>query len=245
MERTKYLSISLLMLAITYNLSAYTPTIYQAYVRGDMKVWKHNIDSLEKVKNLSTEDTKRLLNYQYGYIAWCLGTKNKEEAKKYLHLAQKNLNILENTDYTKSMIYAYKAAFTGYEIGISPYKAPVLGEKSLLYAERSITIDSLNWFGHLQLANIYFYKPPMFGGSKAKALKLYLKALHLMEKNKENLKFNWNYLNLHALIIKAFMDLNQYPMANKYCNKILALEPQFDWVKNKLQPEILKKLTHE
>lgn len=103
--------------------------------------------------------------------------------------------------------------------------------------------DTLNPLAYAQLGNIAFYTPKLFGGSKAEAMQHYAKALKLMQTNMQNLKNSWNYLNLLATIINAHMELEQYKMAKKYCLITLTFEPEFEWVKNKLYPEILKKLS--
>jgi len=140
-----------------------------------------------------------------------------------------------------SMLYAYKSAFIGFNIGISPYKAPLIGKKSLEFVKKSISLDNNNYFAYIQLGNIYYYTPTIFGGSKSDAIKNYLKALDLLEKNSTGLKENWNYLNLLVTIINAFYEIGQYENAKKYCIKTLMFEPEFDWVKNKICPEIFKK----
>ena len=72
-----------------------------------------------------------LVNYQYGYIGYCLGFDKKDEARNIPECAQKNLNILENNKYYLSVINAYKSAFYGFRIGLNPITAPVNGLKSI------------------------------------------------------------------------------------------------------------------
>ena len=183
-----------------------------------------------------------LLNYQYGYIAWCISKEKTNEAEKYIDKSEKLIELLERQSYNLPMLYAYKAAFIGFELGISPYKAPFIGAKSLSYAQQSVGLDSLNAMAYVQLGNIAFYTPKMFGGSKPEAMQYYFKAIKIMQEEIESTKQNWNYLNLLATIINAYMDLEQYDMAKKYCIKTLSIEPEFDWIKNNLYPQILKKI---
>ncbi|MDP4186882.1 MAG: hypothetical protein Q8905_02450 [Bacteroidota bacterium] len=198
------------------------------------------MDSVDALKQKNDKVFLDLINYQYGYIAWCIGSNKTDEAKKYLKKATGNLEKLELKNYNESMLYAYKAAFVGFEIGLAKYKAPFIGMNSLEYAKKSVSIDALNALGYMQLGNIYFYMPKFFGGSKSEALVYYLKALKLMESSKEYKTANWNYLNLLATIISAYMELNQYKEAKKYCIKTLTIEPGFDWVKNNLYPNVIK-----
>ena len=242
MERTKYLFVILFSLFTLVLFGQNNKSIYQAYVNGNMDKWKYAMDSLEAIKTISNKENLDLINYQYGYIAWCISNKKKSEAEKYMNKSKKLIELLEKQHYNLSMLYAYKAALVGFEIGISPYKAPFIGQQSLSFANQSVDFDSLNALAYMQLGNIAFYTPKMLGGSKPEAIQYYFKALKIMQEGIESTNGNWNYLNLLATIINANMELKQYELAKKYCLETLAIEPQFDWVKNELYPEILKNI---
>lgn len=242
MEGKKYILILSLSLLSCCVLGQNNKSIYNAYVSGNMTKWKAAMDSVDALKQKNDKAVLDLINYQYGYIAWCIGSNKDDEAEKYLKKATGNLNKLEQKKYNESMLFAYKAAFVGFEIGLAKYKAPFIGMNSLEYAKKSVSIDASNALGYMQLGNIYFYMPKMFGGSKSLALEHYLKAMKFMESSNEYKTSNWNYLNLLTTIISAHIELNQYEEAKKYCIKTLTIEPGFDWVKNILYPKVLKKL---
>lgn len=242
MEGKKHILITMLMLQSILVFGQNNESIYNAYRSGDMHKWRYAMDSIEAVKQKTDQELLDLINYQYGYIAWCIGNKKNHEAKKYLKKATDNLEKLEPKKYKTSMLYAYRAAFVGFEIGLALYKAPFIGPKSLEYAQKSIRTDTLNAIGYIQLGNIAYYTPAILGGSKNEALAHYLKALKIMEASSEFKTNNWNYLNLLATLISAYMDLNQYETSKHYCLKTLAIEPGFDWVRNNLYPQVIKKL---
>jgi tetratricopeptide (TPR) repeat protein len=238
MERKKYILILTLIGMFVSVFGQANKTIYKAYIRGNMSEWKNYIDSYK----VSTNAQKlELINYQYGYIAYCIGKEKNSEAEDYLQRASQRLVELEKQQYRLSMNYAYKSAFIGFRIGLSPYKAPFIGQQSIRFAKESVALDDTNYFAHIQLGNIAFYTPALVNGSKSDAMKQYIKALRLIERNPEHLQNNWNYLNLLVTIIHAYYDQKQYELAEKYCLKALAFEPEFDWVKNQLYPKILKK----
>ena len=81
-----------------------------------------------------------LVNYQYGYIGYCLGFDKKDEARELLHAAQKNLEILEDRKYSLSIINSYKSAFYGFRIGLNPITAPVNGFKALDCARTALKL---------------------------------------------------------------------------------------------------------
>ncbi|MGC9375511.1 MAG: hypothetical protein ACP5DQ_10790 [Bacteroidales bacterium] len=242
MERTKYILITFL---VSFCVSVFGQTntkIYKAYIHGNMVAWKTHMDSYKANTN---EQKMNLVNYQYGYIAYCIDQDKDDEAEKYLAKAETLLAELEKQQYEISMVNAYKSAFIGFKIGLSPYKAPFIGQASLDFAKKSVAQDGRNYFGYVQLGNIAFYTPAIFGGSKEDAMKHYLKALELLDKNHASLNDNWNYLNLLATIINAYYEIGNYEKAKQYCIKTLAIESNFDWVKNVLYPKTLKKTENE
>lgn len=240
MERKKYIFIMLLFLWALSVEASFKTQIYHAYTNNKMNVWKNVIDNMQKQKNKSDVFLLELINYQYGYIGWCIGSERDKEARKYLDLARKNLNMLISNKFALSMAYGYKAAFIGYEIGIDNYKAPFIGSKSYDYVADAFEYNPDNYFAYLQKANIEFFMPAIFGGSKQKAIENYLKALAVYESNNDT-SGDWNYLNLYSILINAFIRMEDYPNAVKYCKKALDIEPGFLWVKNDLYPEALEK----
>jgi tetratricopeptide (TPR) repeat protein len=240
MERKTNLFIIIVGLYPLISSGQNSEAIYKAYIKGDMEKWKYSIDSLENIRNKTNNEKLELINYQYGYIAWCINEKKINEAERYIAKAEELIDFLEKQPHSLSTIYAYKAAFVGFKIGISPYKAPLIGSQSLAFAKKSVALDSTNSIAYIQVGNIAYYTPKIFGGSKFEALQYYKLALHLMEKESCSANQNWNYLNLLAILIQAYFDTGQYNAAKKYCIKALTIEPEFDWVKNKLYPEILK-----
>lgn len=242
MERKKYFYILIFCLLALNSTAQNHKSIYKAYISGDMAKWKKTIDSIEALPDKSNPVKLDLLNYQYGYIGWCISKNKKTEAEKFIKKSKELMRQLEQNKYSIAVLDAYKAAFIGFEIGMSPYKAPFIGKQSLTFAKKSVETDAQNTLGYVQLGNIAFYTPKTFGGNKSEAMQYYLKALKIMDSKNEQKKHNWNYLNLLATIINAYMEVGDYESARKYCVRTLAAEPEFDWVKNQLYPQVLKKL---
>lgn len=239
MERKIYLTFIFLLFFSYINAQRdYKTEIYNCYLSNEMEDWKKIIDEIEESTILTSFETLQLLNYQYGYIAWCLGNDKENEAEFYLDLAFKNVELLEERNYEISLLNAYKSALYGFSIGLAPYKAPFLGPKSSSFAEKSIELDKNNSFGYLQLGNIEFYMPESFGGSKELALEYFLKseALNVEKSN------NWTYLSILVIIAQTYEKTGKYNEAQNYYKKILEIEPNFNWVKNELLPELNKKM---
>jgi tetratricopeptide (TPR) repeat protein len=207
-----------------------------------MHEWKRVIDEMYYSGNKSNDHILELLNYQYGFIAWCLGNNNKDLAEEYISKGEENIRILERNNYELSNVNAYKAAFYGYKIGMNVIQAPFLGPKSIESAEKAITIDTHNPFGYIQYANIQYYMPRAFGGSKKLALENYVRAQLLMESEEELTVSNWNYLSLLTTIAQAYEEIGQTGKAKDYYEKILRIEPGYRWVKNELYPQLKSKM---
>lgn len=243
MERTKYIiTIIILFLSVNSLCGEYKKEIYEAYVRDDMDKWKEIIDIMIEKENKSDKYRFEMINYQYGYIAWCLGHKKKDRAEVYIDIMQRNVDILKKKKYKLSMMHAYQAALYGFEIGMNFLNAPVLGPKSNENAKTALELDKHNPCAYIQFGNSKFYTPAILGGSKSVAILYYKRALKEMESNPERIKNDWNYINLLTVIAQAYMEIEKYEIAKKYYEKILKIEPDFIWVKKELLPELLKKM---
>lgn len=245
MERPKSLIMFLFLFltSLVYGEDLRTE-IYKAYVSGNMQRWKEVTDRLQKTGPADEASLIMLVNMQYGYIGWCIGTERTDEAKRYLELAEKNLKLLGKNKANLSLVRSYESAFYGYRIGMNKMLAPVLGLKSIEAVREAVQLDENNSFAWIQYGNIRFYTPQFFGGSKQEALDFYLKALALMERNRKNTVNDWNYLHLLTLVARTYTYVNDYASSLKYCNRILEIEPEFMWVKNELYPEIMKKMNN-
>jgi len=233
----------MLMVFLSANARAgYKSEIYAAYVNNNMANWKNIIDKMHLVKPKSTDYVLELVNYQYGYIAWCVGNHKNDEAKKYLAQAENYLSILEKNPKNLSLVNAYKSAFYGYKIGLNKLMAATFGRRSVDCANLAIKQDEENPYGYIQLGNIQFYMPPIFGGSKKEALGYYLKAMKIMEKDAANISENWNYLNLLTSIAQSYYYLGDYVTSKYYLDKMLKIEPGFKYVNNELYPQVINKM---
>ncbi len=243
MERKGYKIIFLLLIFFSLNLKASNKSdIYSAYVGNNMTRWKSVIDQMNSAGTKSNDFLLELVNYQYGYIAWCIGNRKTDDARKYLKLAEENLVALSSDIQNTSMVNAYKAAFYGYRIGLNKLSAPFNGPKSVDCAKLAISSDKENPFGYVQHANIQFYMPAIFGGSKKEALEYFIKAQELMERNKDAIKENWNYLSLLIVIAQSYSYMDDFKSSIDYMDMILKIEPDFSYVKNELYPQVLTKI---
>jgi len=243
MERSKHKLILIIFLLLTLQIKAsYRSEVYYAYINNNMELWRNAIEKMNAIPEKDNELLLELLNYQYGYIGYCLGFDKKDEARELLQTAQKNLEMLEDRKYNLSVVNSYKSAFYGFRIALSPITAAVYGMRSLDCARNAVKLDPENYLGYVQLGNSEFFMPSTLGGSKKEALEYFLKAKELIEKNPESLSDDWNYMSLLIVIGQTYTYLKDYDSAQKIYQYLLELEPGFLYVKDDLYPKLLKKM---
>lgn len=244
MERAKHRVIVILMIFICCGKlnAGFRSEIYHAYINNNMGLWKSIIDRMNAVPDKSNEYILELVNYQYGYIGYCLGNNKEGEAKIYLNLAQKNIDLLEKQKYRLSEVSAYNSAFCGYRMGLNILSVPYNGFRSIEFAKSAIELDCENYMGYVQMGNIQFYMPKSFGGSKKEGITYFIKARELLEKDSSCIKENWNYQAVLILIGQSYYYLNDYQAAKKVYQYILLLEPDFGYVRDELFPKLLNKM---
>lgn len=235
-------TIILILLCISELKADYRSEIYSAYINNRMEMWKNVIDRMEVMNGKNNEQILELLNYQYGYIGYCLSLNKKDEGKMYIDFALKNIELLDKAGYKPSMVNAYKSAFYGYRILINKLSSPVNGIKSINHATLSIKLDSENYLGYVQYGNIKFYMPAALGGSKKEALDYFLKAKALFDKNPSEIKGDWNYISLLVLIGQTYYYMEDYSSSKAVYENILNIEPGFKYVKDDLYPKLLEKI---
>ncbi|MFB6320182.1 hypothetical protein [Saccharicrinis sp. FJH54] len=216
--------------------------IYSAYISGNMEKWEQVLNNMEKLYQ-SKPDIKLLENIveaQYGLIGFLIGEDQDDKAGKILIVAEKNLDLLMKRNDKVARYWAYKCAFTGFKIGISPYKAPFLGPRSFSYINEALALDDHNPYVLMEYANGKYYAPAFAGGDKTLAISTYDKAIHMLESDSVNLKNSWYYLMAKTNYGTALLKKGYKTNAIRIFDEILIFEPRYSWVANELKPEALK-----
>jgi tetratricopeptide (TPR) repeat protein len=240
----KHLTAIFLLLLIVAAAKAedFKAEIYKAYISGDMNKWEQVLGNMEIVYK-SNPDYKLLENIvevQYGLIGYLIGQDEDKKAEKIMEVAEKNLDVLMNRNNKIARYWAYKSAFTGFKIGISPYKAPFLGPRSFAYINEALALDENNPYVLMEYANGKYYAPAFAGGDKPLALKSFQKALRILEQDSLNLKNSWYYLMAKTNYGTALLKKGDKTDAIRIFDEILAFEPHYTWVAEELKPKALK-----
>ncbi|MFC0877036.1 hypothetical protein ACE01N_10590 [Saccharicrinis sp. FJH2] len=216
--------------------------IYNAYISGDMTKWELVLSTMEKQYKAQPSYTllEDIVEIQYGLIGYLIGAEQDDKAEQILEVAEKNLDLLMNRNDKIARYWAYKSAFTGFKIGIAPYKAPFLGPRSFSYIKEAMVLDENNPYVLMEYANGKYYAPAFAGGDKPLALKAYAKAILILEKDTLNLKNSWYYLMAKTNYGTALLKKGDNSDAIRIFDEILDFEPRYKWVAEELKPNALK-----
>jgi tetratricopeptide (TPR) repeat protein len=218
--------------------------LYESYKVGDMNQWVKIIDNLtleyKRTSNIST--LYFLTQTQYGYIGYLLGINDKKLARKYLAEAEANIEKVLTAQPKNADAVALKAAFVAYHISLSPYKAPILGPRSMSLISDALELNPNSIQAIIEKGNAAHYAPSMFGGNPQEAVTYYLKAITIFENQNGGVPpKSWVYLNVYAQLALAYEKSKQLDRASATYKRILVIAPDFKWVKDELYPAFKRK----
>ncbi len=237
------LTLCLLLSLLEVSAQDYRPAIYQAYLTEKMDSWKGLMDQMELEFSQTSDPVLlyNLLEAEYGYIGWLVSVKRKKEAEELLKSAERHMALLSDLGLDNARVYSLKGAFYGFQIMLEPVRAPKLGRLSMEANEKALKLDPEEPQVWLERANMDYYRPVVFGGSKKKAVPSYEKAVKLFESSPGRTRENWVYMNCLAGLGIAYENTRKYSEAGSVYRRILKLEPSFKWVKEELYPKFQEK----
>jgi tetratricopeptide (TPR) repeat protein len=218
--------------------------VYRGYLSGDMEVWTRGIADQEKRFNISgnPDDLFVLVLSKYGYIGYLISMKREGEAKEIIDSAEKNVEKLSADRRYVSRASALSGALIAMRISLNPMRATYLGMRSFRQIEESLKLDQNDPAGWVEMGNARFHMPAIVGGSYSEAARCFSRAVELFEKNPAMLRCNWHYLHALVWLAKSHESMNNLKEAREIYEKLLRLEPDFQWVKTELYPALLKKV---
>ncbi|NLI87207.1 MAG: tetratricopeptide repeat protein [Bacteroidales bacterium] len=219
--------------------------LFRCYIYDDIKEWERVIGVLENTYRMkpTIDDEFQLLHAQYGFIPYLLGSNgNKEKAQRYIDLAEQHANNILKIKPGHVGAMAMNSALLAFKVYLSPYKAPFLGPKSIKIIYEALKLDANNPYPLLEKANFLQYAPGVVGGNPTEALGYYQKATEILRKgNNGQHPKTWWYMNAWAQMALSAEKAGKIDLARKTFKEILAISPDFKWVKTKLYPDFVKK----
>ncbi|MFO8233895.1 MAG: hypothetical protein R6U04_00630 [Bacteroidales bacterium] len=222
----------------------YDCKFYNAYISGDMSEWPDWISEMEQAysKNNSTETLKDIVVAYYGYVAWLIGVDREGEAENYIDKAEHYISELSEYSSYKSYAEAMQGAFLAYRISLNKSRAIYLGPRSIRHINRAIELDSDNPYAWVEKGNAAYHMPRAIGGSYKEAAEHFKKAIDGLEEGSSTPECNWVYLNAMAWLAQSYDNTGEVDKAFKVYEKILSIEPNFQWIRDELYPEFKERV---
>lgn len=238
-----FLTLCVLLSCLTVNAQDYKSEIYQSYMLEKMDHWRDLMMQMEQEFQNTSDPVLLydLLEAEYGYAGWLVSVKRKDEAEQVLIKAKTHITRLTELGLDNARVYSLKGAFFGFQIMLEPARAPKLGRLSMEANEKALQLGPDEPQAWLEKANMDYYRPKIFGGSKKRAVPSYEKAIELFESSEGRTHENWVYMNCLAALGNAYENTKKFSEAGKVYRKILKIEPSFKWVAEELYPKFQEK----
>ena len=183
-----------------------------------------------------------LADYRIADYLLAAGEENKGAASEHLKTAVEHLQKATEIDPQAAEAYALLSSAYGRQIGLNPIKGMVLGRKAQQALKKAAQLAPDNPRVVLCTAIRDFNTPGMFGGSKEKGLRGFRRAVELFarEEPTDPVHPAWGHSRTYAWLGLAYQDRGELALARAAFAKALAINPDFNWVKNVLLPELEK-----
>lgn len=200
--------------------------LYAAYLKSDVSLWKEYIEHTDW-NSLSKNEKKRLLNYQYGYVAFAVSEQD-ESAEHHLQLFAAHIEEM-GSDLEAAQLACYRSSLAAYEMSMNTFRKLMYANRAMTYANEAMRLDSLHPAALTLKANIDMYCPKAFGGNKERALRYFLLAEQRFRELNLTLH-NWNYRALQLCIAQCYEKTGDKQKAIEKCEQILKEEPAFSYI---------------
>ena len=225
----------LLTLSVTLQTTAQSVSLrsqtYNAYLSADPAKWEALTAAYEnKARHNVLGDLLQLVHCYYGYTMLLVEKKQDDKAAKCIEKAESYIDKILASFPNNALALDYKGVFISYRISLN--KQAIARALELEPDSPQILCDK---------GNSLFYPPSLFGGNKKEALVYYKKAISIIEQ-KHDTDQNWIYLKMLLNEARYYESEDNLTQAKRVYEKILSIEPSFRLVKDKLYPELLKKM---
>lgn len=239
MQKRDFLLLILCFCSVSFFAQVDHQKMFDAYLKGDLSIWGEMLKEKQKnIQSLSEQELAEVINYQYGYIPWCLETKKTEQAALFLQHFESNLSLWEQKGGDRATIFAYRSGASAFHYKSSSSLSQAMA--SIKYVNKAFETDATNPIVLSLKGNIDFYKPTIFGGSKKEAMAYFSQSLAAFEQRNWT-KNNWNYVATMLCLVQTYEKTNQKEKALNLAQKMLSEYPSFLYLKNEYYPLLLRK----
>ena len=235
MNRSYILGLLILLLSADCFAQFDQRSMYKCYLGNDKALWRKYITTADWGK-MDNKERQRLLNYEYGYIAYAISANDKDVRQQLQnfnnHIASMQGKMPESTRMT------YMSAAASYAVSINKITMLTNGPKAYAYSEKAVALDNTDPYALTLRGSVYFYCPPAFGGDKKLALDYLRKAEERFRQTGDTID-NWNYRSVQMVIAQCYEKTGDKNKAIDKCRLILQEEPDYAYIRDCYLPELL------
>lgn len=224
-------------LLVLFGILALTPitsadgAIVPVLDQAEVAAYQQNHDTLEALLQ-QTDNRYHKAHVAYRLAITHLNLGNKKEADQALDIVLDTLPTLleEQPDHVEAM--SILASSIGLRVAIKPYRAPFIAGDSKGWVEKALLNHPDHPLPYMIKGISLFNSPPLFGGDKQEALKMFELAQQRYENQQANIwgepeNLYWLGLNYAAL--------NKTDLARDYLQKALDQVPEFKQAQRALE----------
>ena len=211
--------------------------LYNGYMTQDLTSWREYVGTADW-QSMSAPERTRLINYEYGLVPVEID-RGSSESRRMLDTYKAHIEAHKGT-LTSSQYAAYMSAAHAYEYLLDKSRLLSEGLCAFQLAAKAVEEDPANPVALSLKGNVDFYAPAIFGGSKKKALKLFLEAERQMRQDPK-FRYLWNYPALQLCIAQCYEKQSKTKKAIAKCEEILREHPDFVYVRDEYLPALRKK----
>lgn len=211
--------------------------MYQAYLQQDMTFWNQYLHDTDW-STLTQKEKARYLNYEYGYVATAIDTK-QDDAKQHVAWFLEHINAMESV-LPASTILMYRSSYAAYRAKLSSWEYAKQGLRAFNLAKDAVKADENDPYALTLLGCVDFYAPSLFGGSKSRALQLFRKAERIFVERGDTIN-NWNYASVCMQMAMCLDKTGHSDEAIRLCEQLLQRDPNFLFIRDEYLPQLRKK----
>ena len=236
---------SLLLTLNVFGQSNLQSRMYSAFTAADEPEWKSVISEMQQsiAKKYDPKMVFELVKSEYVYIAYLNYYNRNNEIKPYLSDAYSHLKKLVDIYPEENEYRTLYASLTLGQLYVNPLKSIFRINSSLREIKRCYEKDRNNPLVMLDYANILYYLPAFMGGDKEEAFRV-CDRLRVKLLSDNSLKKDQKWYSLYSLVAasmaRAYNKETEVAIAD--LKRILQVEPDMNWIKNRLLPVEEKKL---
>lgn len=211
--------------------------LFEGYLAQDLSSWDTFITTANW-DQMSDNERTLLINHEYGFIPF-MSDQNDPRCRQLLDAFWQHIEAHKNV-LTPSQYATYTGAAHAFEYLLDKSKIFSDGMQSFKLAKQAVEADPNNPIALSLKGNVDFYAPKLFGGSKKKAMDMFLLSEQLMH-NDPMYKYWWNYPAMLLCIAQCYEKMGNKEAAIQKCQQILREYPNFVFVRDEYLPSLLSK----